>query len=366
MRFDIRIRRDAAVQADGGEPPGAARVELSPRNVWQVGWVVICLVAIALFARFVLDDGGATIFTVLMAWFGALAVEPAMAPLARHMKRGFAAMIILAAIAVLTVLFVLAFGRLILEQLVQLAEHLPALAATVTENVSAWADIGDPQATVPASGDPASAVVSDILMSVVRAAATVVGSVLGLFTFGLFFFYFCADGPRLRSWLLTLAPHRVRGVFATMYDTTAEKTGHYVAARVVLATINSATSAVVFVLIGMPYWLALAVWTGVVAQFVPTIGTYISIILPVVVGLLSGDPWIGVAALVWALIYQQVENLTIEPKISARAVDVHPAVAFGSVMLGAALFGVAGALLAIPVVAMILSLLEGYRTKYAT
>ena len=55
------------------------------------------------------------------------------------------------------------------------------------------------------------------------------------------------------------------------------------------------------------------------------------------------------AALVWAVLYQQVENLTIEPRISARAVDVHPAVAFASVMLGTALFGVAGALLAIPV-----------------
>jgi predicted PurR-regulated permease PerM len=53
-----------------------------------------------------------------------------------------------------------------------------------------------------------------------------------------------------------------------------------------------------------------------------------------------------------------VENLTIEPKISARAVNVHPAVAFASVMLGASLFGVAGALIAVPVVAMAISLIE--------
>ena len=53
-----------------------------------------------------------------------------------------------------------------------------------------------------------------------------------------------------------------------------------------------------------------------------------------------------------------MENLTIEPKISARAVNVHPAVAFASVMLGASLFGVAGALIAVPVVAMAISLIE--------
>jgi hypothetical protein len=97
---------------------------------------------------------------------------------------------------------------------------------------------------------------------------------------------------------------------------------------------------------------------------VPTIGTYISIILPVLVGLLSPNPWIGVAALVWAIIYQQVENLTIEPRISAKAVDVHPAVGFASVMIGSALFGVAGALLSIPVVAVILALTDIYARRH--
>ena len=69
-------------------------------------------------------------------------------------------------------------------------------------------------------------------------------------------------------------------------------------------------------------------------------------------------------ALIWALIYQQVENLTLEPKISAKAVNVNPAVAFASVLLGAALFDVAGALLAIPVTAMIISLIDSRRLRY--
>jgi predicted PurR-regulated permease PerM len=101
-------------------------------------------------------------------------------------------------------------------------------------------------------------------------------------------------------------------------------------------------------------------WTGLVAQFVPTIGTYISIVLPVLVGLASPRPWIGVAALAWAILYQQVENLTLEPRISARAVNLHPGVAFTSVMLGSALFGVGGALLAIPVTAMLMAVADAY------
>jgi len=84
----------------------------------------------------------------------------------------------------------------------------------------------------------------------------------------------------------------------------------------------------------------------------------------VIVGLLSPNPWLGVIVLGWAIAYQQVENLTIEPRLSARAVNVHPAVSFASAILGLALFGIAGALLAIPVVAMLLTLLDIYRTRY--
>ena len=91
------------------------------------------------------------------------------------------------------------------------------------------------------------------------------------------------------------------------------------AARVILAAVNSTASGVVFAIIGLPSWLALALWTGLVAQFVPAIGTYISIVLPVLVGLLSPNPWLGVIVLAWGIVNQQIENLTIEPRISARA-----------------------------------------------
>jgi predicted PurR-regulated permease PerM len=128
--------------------------------------------------------------------------------------------------------------------------------------------------------------------------------------------------------------------------------------------VNGVTSGIVFFAVGLPYWLPMAIWTGVVAQFVPMVGTYIAITLPVIIGLLSGNPWIGVIVLAWALLYQQVENLTIEPRISARAVNVNPAVAFISVLLGAALFGVSGALLAIPVTAMLLTLVGIYVKRH--
>ena len=68
--------------------------------------------------------------------------------------------------------------------------------------------------------------------------------------------------------------------------------------------------------------------------------------------------------LIFAVVYQQIENLTIEPRISAAAVDVHPAVSFAAVLFGASLFGVAGAFVAVPVAAMMLTLFDIYTRTY--
>lgn len=356
---------------EAGEPVpqrGQRVVLLSPRNVWQVGWVVLALAAIAAFFAFVIGDGGAVFFTVLMSWFASVAMEPAVRPLSRHMKRGLATGLVMLTFLVLTILFVVVFGQLLLDQIAQLVKSLPNLVQNILDRVSSITgsklDLPGLLSQLDISPGTIAGYAGNIFSSALGIIGTVLGSVFGVFTFVLFTFYLSADGPRFRRYLVGLFPARLQRVAADVWDVTSEKTGGYVAARVVLATINSVTTGIVFVIIGMPYWLPLAIWTGLVAQFVPTIGTYISIILPVLVGLLSPTPIIGVIALVWALLYQQVENLTIEPRISARAVDVHPAVAFGSVMLGAALFGAAGALLSIPVIAMVLSLLETYRTRH--
>lgn len=352
------------------ESPSARTVDvrLSPGNIWRVGFVVVAVVAVATFLAFLLDDGGGVIFTVLMAWFAAIAMAPAVDRLARHMKRGLATMIVMLIFVIAAVLFLLAFGKLFIDQIVQLVQALPHLLDETIRWVNATfhltLDVDKIKQSVNVTPEQASALATRLAGEALAIAGSVVNSVFGLFTFGLFAFYLSADGPRLRRWVAALFPPRAQGVVIDVWDITAAKTGGYVGARVILAAINSAATAIVFAAIGMPSWLALALWTGIVAQFVPTIGTYISIILPVIVGLLSPKPWVGVAALAWALIYQQIENLTFEPRISARAVDVHPAVAFGSVMLGAALFGVAGAFLAVPVCAMLLALVGTYVRRH--
>ena len=347
---------------------GVTRVVLVPGNVWRIGLVVIGLIVLFAVGRFVLGEGASLIFTAVMAWFISLAMEPAVSRLARHMPRGAATGLVLLAVVLFLVVFFSLVGALIVEQVTNLVQSLPDFA----RNALTWVNgrfgtdyaLEDLWETLNLDTDRLADMASQLAGGVLAVLGSIAGAVASFFIFALLLFYLSADGPRLRRWIATLFPPRIQETTVVVWDTMAEKTGRYVSARLVLAAVNATATAIVFLIIGLPSWLALALWTGMVAQFVPAIGTYISIVLPVLVGLLSPNPWLGVIVLGWGILYQQVENLTIEPRISARAVNVHPAVSFGSVILGTAMFGVAGALLAIPVVAMLLTLLDLYRTRY--
>lgn len=348
---------------------GSFRVVFEAANVWRTGLVLVGVVVLALMTQFVLTNGQLVLYTILMAWFASLAMEPAVGRLAHRMRRGSATGVVMLGVLAFLLIFLALFGQMFAAQVVSLVQSLPQIVKGVLDWVNQQFDQQfDLQAildTINLTPDQAAGYAGRIAGGVLVALVSIAGGVAQFFMFLLFTFYLCADGPRLRRWIAGLFPPRWQEVSIVIWDTTAEKTGRYVGARVVLAAINGTASAIVFLIIGLPSWLPLAIWTGLVAQFVPAIGTYISITLPVLVGLLSPNPWLGVIVLAWGILYQQVENLTFEPRISARAVSVHPAVSFASVILGTSLFGIAGALLAIPVAAMLLTLLDLYRTRYA-
>jgi predicted PurR-regulated permease PerM len=338
------------------------------RNVWRTSFIVLAVVAIALLLQFLLEDGGGVIFIVLMAWFASIAMEPAVGRLARYMKRGLATATVMISVIIFFAVFSAIFGNLLINQIAELIQSLPAVLdsalAWFNQRTNSSYEVVDLWEQLNLTPEKSAEYASTVLQGALGLLGSLTLGFFSLFIIGLITFYLSADAPRFRRYIRSLFAPRFQPIADQVWSVTAEKTGNYVAARVVLAAINGSTTAIVFLAIGMPSWLALGIWTGLVSQFVPTIGTYIAIALPVLIGLLSGNVWVGIIALVWGILYQQVENLTIEPRISARAVDVHPAVAFASVLLGAALFGVAGALLAIPIVAMASSIVELRQLRY--
>ena len=134
--------------------------------------------------------------------------------------------------------------------------------------------------------------------------------------------------------------------------------------RGALAAVSAVFHFVLFLVIDLPYPFALALWVGVISQFIPTIGTYLAGVVPVFIALVSGDPLDALWVVIGITIYQQIENYLISPKITANTMDIHPAVAFGSAIVGASLLGGLGALLALPVAAAATALAQLYGTHH--
>jgi predicted PurR-regulated permease PerM len=130
-----------------------------------------------------------------------------------------------------------------------------------------------------------------------------------------------------------------------------------------MALISGTAHYVLLEFLGVPYAPALALWVGTVSQFIPTIGTYLAGALPMLLAF-TVNPWYALWVLGFVVIYQQFENYLLQPRITARSVDIHPAVAFGSVVAGTALLGAVGALIAIPATATLQAFFGVYVKRF--
>ena len=156
-----------------------------------------------------------------------------------------------------------------------------------------------------------------------------------------------------RGWLrkgAALMPPERAALIDRMIDRMAIAVGNYVAGALAQATIAGITTFIVLSILGVPFAAPLSV---VVFFFdlIPLVGATIAAIVVGIVTVFVNFPTATIVWVIWAVIYQQLENNVIQPQIQKRAVDIHPFVVLVSVLFGSALFGIAGALLAIPVAA---------------
>lgn len=133
-------------------------------------------------------------------------------------------------------------------------------------------------------------------------------------------------------------------------ETSAEAVGNYVVGVIIQMSIAGVTTFVVLTILGVPFAAPLAVLMALF-DAIPLVGATIASVIILVITLFVDFPGATIAWAIWAVAYQQIENYLIQPRIQSRAVDVHPFVVLISVLFGSSLFGIAGALLAIPVAA---------------
>lgn len=335
------------------------------RGIVFVGFVVV----VFLMASWAFTQLGGFWYTLAFAFFIGLAMEPIVNRLERRgLRRGAGTGIVLVGLILGTTLFFAVFGNLLVSQVASLLSNVPQLIDNGLEWVNARFDTELSRNTLlDALGvstlDLANAA-ADLGVGVFGIVAQTVGVAFSLLMMLFFSFYFAADGPRLRRTVASWLPPSRQRQFVTVWDISTAKAGSYVISRGILAFISAAAHGVFFVIIGLPYWLPLALWVGFVSQFIPTIGTYLAGALPIIIALVIGEPFIALAVLIFIIIYQQIENLILTPRITQQTLEVHAAVAFGSVIVGGTLFGVTGALLAIPIVAVVLAVMETYGRRY--
>jgi predicted PurR-regulated permease PerM len=174
---------------------------------------------------------------------------------------------------------------------------------------------------------------------------------LQLFSVLLFAFYLVADGPRMRRSICSrMRPERQQRVLYVL-ELAITKTGGYLYSRALLASFSAFFHWVLFQSLGTRAPIAMALWVGLISQFLPVVGTYLAGALPILLALVD-SPGKALVMLVFVVLYQQLENYLFLPRITARTMELHPAWAFGAALAGGAVLGPVGAILALPAAAM--------------
>jgi predicted PurR-regulated permease PerM len=337
----------------------AAEVSTSPSSplpsVAAILRVVLTVVAvvITLYIIYLLRTPLTWLF---IAAFLALALSAPVAFLSRWMKRGFAIAIVYLGLLLIPLILAGLFIPPLVEQGNKLADNVPEYAQDFQDYVHRNATlrkleedynftdkIREEAGKLPAKLGNAAGTLSDIGIGLVSRLFAVVNIlILSAFMLG-------GGSGWIEAFARRHPPERADAI-RRMAARTRDAVSAYVAGALAQATVAGVTSFIVLTILGVPFPTALAALIFVL-DLIPLVGATIGAIIVGVVTVFSDFPTDTIIWVIFSIVYQQVENNVIQPRIQSRAVDVHPFVVLLSVLFGATLFGVLGALLAIPLAA---------------
>ena len=308
------------------------------------------------------------LITILLSLFVSFAFEPAVFYLAkRGWRRGAATALVFAVAGITGLLFVALTLPPLVIQTADIVSNIPAwltdLSGFLNDRFGVDVNLSNLSTDVIDVQGALQNYAASLASGVLGIGSAVLSLVLQVVTMGLFTFYLLADGPRVRRVVLSVVRPDRQTEVARMWEVAIEKTGGYVYSRALLAMASAVFTYAALRIIGVPFALALAVWVGVISQFIPAVGTYLAAIVPVLVAL-TDKPSKAVWVVVVLVVYQQIENILIAPKITAHTMSLHPAVAFGSAIAGASILGPVGALIALPVAATVQAFISTYFERY--
>jgi predicted PurR-regulated permease PerM len=343
--------------ARGGMPPWIPHVVVMVAAV-----IIVMFIGLAVFRAL-----RGLFILLLISLFLATALEPAVNFLhKRGWRRGWATgFIFLIAFSGISALVGLMIP-LVIDQTILLVDRIPRYIDDIAEQADRFG--------ISLSGERAEGALTSFDATLRRYATDLAGNAFGvgtrllntffqLLTIGLFTFYMVSDAPRMRRVLLSFNPPARQREMLRIWEIATEKTGGYFYSRALLAGFAALTAWIAFRILGVPFAAALALWLGVISQFIPVFGTYLGGAVPALIALLE-SPGKALGVIIFVVVYQQIENYILSPRITARTMELHPAVSFGSAIAGGTLLGVPGALMALPVAATIQAFVSTYLQRH--
>ena len=342
---------------------GGANTPLMPsiRDIVRIVLVVVC-VAITLYLLWLLRK---PISWLLIASFLAIALSPPVNFLNRRMRRGFAiALTYLGLLAVPVLLIALIVPPLITEAN-NFADNVPRYADDVTEYVQKnkrlreinkdydiTQKLEEEAKKLPNRLGGAAGTLRDIGFGIVN-------SLFALITILVMTAFLLGSGRRWTDTFINSRPPEQRERLRRSRDNLASAVSGYVAGALTIAAIAGVATYIVLLILGVPFRGPLAVIAGLFS-LIPLVGATIAAVLIGIVTLFENFPTATIVWVIWAIVYQQIENHVIQPQIQKRTVNVQPLITIVAVLFGATLLGVLGALVAIPVAASIQILVREY------
>jgi predicted PurR-regulated permease PerM len=345
-------------------------VTTNPMPKWVPRAIVLfwMMFLAALVARELFHQLSSFLLLVLVSIFLAFAIEPGVNRLAkRGWRRGSGTLLIIFGVITFIGVFLGAVGTLVGSQVADVLKnsemYVNDTVDFVNDTFNANIDPAEVNASIADPKGPVQKFIKNQQGKVISLSVNALGASLQLLTIVLFTFYFVADGPRLRRVICSRLPEAKQRAVLRTWDLAIAKTGGYLYSRALLALVSAFFHWIAFQAIGTPAPIAMALWVGIVSQFLPVVGTYLAGVLPLLLTFFD-SPIKALLVVGFVLVYQQLENYLISPRITARTLHVHAAVAFGSAIVGGAILGPVGAVLALPAAAMAQALIGSWGPRH--
>ncbi|MGN6131144.1 MAG: AI-2E family transporter [Nocardioidaceae bacterium] len=346
--------RDAHPDPDAAQPYGAPGRPIRRRSPFFMGFFGAVGALLAFWLGQQLLSIGSVLLLIVVAMFLALGLNPAVEFfLRRGFRRSWAVLTVIVLVLAVLALFVLAIAPMITDQISTIVDSAPRWGRELQHNdlvQSLDRRFGIVDRVQQAVHQNAFG--SHVFGGVLGVGMAVLSAVANTFIVVVLMLYFLASLPGIKRFAYNLAPSTRRERVTYLGDEILGNVGAYVSGAFIVALCAGVSSLVFLFVVGMgAYAMALAAIVTLL-DIIPMIGATLGAVIVIAIGFTNG-PTTGIACLVFYVVYQQFENYVIYPKVMSRSVDIPGSVIVIAALVGAALLGVVGALLAIPTAAAI-------------